>query len=134
MRIDAWPNRGPTERERLGGRNERESCRAGHSAELRTDRGLYQALGSAGNPAPRPGGRGRDNRAAVHRSHRSRAIGGVLMPHFYKRPANHWKTPPRFERRQTDQEEESRPLRKRGTPRSLKDIIKAEPRRRAPWK
>jgi hypothetical protein len=55
------------------------------------------------------------------------------MPHLYKRPANHWKTPPRFERRESEQEEESQPLRKRGTPRSLKDITKAKPRR-APWK
>src|SRR5918994_2413746 len=100
--------------ERLGGRNERESCRA-----LRS-------------PDP-SGGRGRDNRAAVHRSHRSRAIGGVLMPHLYKRPANHWMTPTRFDRRETEQEEESQPLRKTGTPRSLKDITKAKPRR-APWK
>jgi hypothetical protein len=57
------------------------------------------------------------------------------MPHLYKRPGNHWKRPPRFERRQSEQEEEdSQPLRKRGMPRSLKDIIKAKPRRRAPWK
>jgi len=54
------------------------------------------------------------------------------MPHLYKRPANHWKRPTRFERRETDQEEEdSQPLRKSGTPRSLKDITKP---RRAPWK
>jgi hypothetical protein len=54
---------------------------------------------------------------------------------IYKRAANHWKRPPRFERRQTDQEEEdSQPLRKTGRPRSLKDIIKAKTRRRAPWK
>ncbi len=54
---------------------------------------------------------------------------------IYKRAANHWKTPTRFERRQTDQEEEeSQPLRKTGTPRSLKDITKAKTRRRAPWK
>jgi hypothetical protein len=54
---------------------------------------------------------------------------------IYKRAANHWKTPPRFERRQTDQEEEeSQPLRKTGTSRSLKDITKTKPRRRAPWK
>jgi hypothetical protein len=41
----------------------------------------------------------------------------------------------RFERRQTDQEEEeSQSLRRKTwTPRSLKDIIKAKPRR-APWK
>src|SRR5918995_3573896 len=119
--------------ERLGGRNERESCRARYSAELRTDRGLYQALGGAGNPAPRPGGRGRDNRAALHRSHRLREIEGLLMPQFYKRAANHWKRPPRFERRESEQEEDSQPLRrKRGTPRTLKDITKAKPRRRAP--
>jgi hypothetical protein len=57
------------------------------------------------------------------------------MPHLYKRPANHRKTPPQFERRETDQEEEeeSQPLRKSGRPRSLKDITKAKPRR-APWK
>jgi hypothetical protein len=54
------------------------------------------------------------------------------MPHLYKRPANHWKTPTRFDRRETEQEE-SQPLRKTGTPRSLKDITKAKPRR-APWK
>src|SRR5215212_6523806 len=100
--------------ERLGGRNQRESCRA-----LR--------------PPDPSGGRGRDNRAAVHRSHRSGAIGGLLMPHLYKRPANHWKRPPRFERRESEQEEESQPLRKSGRPRSLKDITKAKPRR-APWK
>ena len=57
------------------------------------------------------------------------------MPQFYKRAANHWKRPPRFERREREQEEEdSQPLRKRGTPRSLKDITKAKPRRRTPWK
>jgi hypothetical protein len=63
------------------------------------------------------------------------------MPHFYKRAANHWKRPPRFERRQSEQEEEeeeeeeSQPLRRKsGTPRSLKEITKAKPRRRAPWK
>jgi hypothetical protein len=60
------------------------------------------------------------------------------MSHLYKkRPGgNHWKRPPRFERRQSEQEEEdSQPLRKSGTPRSLKDITKAKPRRRrAPWK
>jgi hypothetical protein len=55
------------------------------------------------------------------------------MPHLYKRPGNHWKTPHRFERRETDQEEESQRLRKSGRPPSLKDIIKAKPRR-APWK
>jgi hypothetical protein len=54
---------------------------------------------------------------------------------IYKRAANHWKRPPRFESRQTDQEEESQPLRRKsGRPRSLKDITKAKPRRRAPWK
>ena len=57
------------------------------------------------------------------------------MPHLYKRPGNHWKTPTRFDRREFEQEEEeSRSLRKSGTPRSLKDITKAKPRRRAPWK
>jgi hypothetical protein len=57
------------------------------------------------------------------------------MPHLYKkRPANHWKRPTRFERRESEQEEESEPLRKSGRPRSLKDITKAKPRRRAPWK
>jgi hypothetical protein len=55
------------------------------------------------------------------------------MPHLYKRPTNHWKRPPRFERRDSEQEEESQPLRKSGRPRSLKDITKAKPRR-APWK
>jgi hypothetical protein len=55
---------------------------------------------------------------------------------IYKRAGNHWKTPPRFDRRETDQgEEESQPLRRKsGRPRSLKDITKAKPRRRAPWK
>ncbi len=55
---------------------------------------------------------------------------------IYKRAANHWKTPTRFERRQTEQEEEeSQPLRRKsGRPRSLKEITKAKPRRRAPWK
>ncbi len=55
---------------------------------------------------------------------------------IFKRAANHWKRPTRFERRETDQEEEeSQPLRRKsGTPRSLKDITKAKPRRRAPWK
>jgi len=55
---------------------------------------------------------------------------------IYKRAANHWKTPPRFESRQTDQEEEeSQPLRRKTErPRSLKDITKVKPRRRAPWK
>jgi hypothetical protein len=52
---------------------------------------------------------------------------------IYKRAGNHWKRPPRFERRETDQGEESQPLRKSGRPRSLKDITKAKPRRRAPW-
>jgi hypothetical protein len=57
------------------------------------------------------------------------------MPHLYKRTGNHWKSPPRFERRETEQEEEeSQPLRRTGASRSLKDIIKAKPRRRAPWK
>ena len=58
------------------------------------------------------------------------------MAHLYKkRAANHWKRPPRFESRQTEQEEEeSQPLRKTGRPRSLKDITEAKPRRRAPWK
>jgi hypothetical protein len=59
-------------------------------------------------------------------------IGGVLMPHLYKRPNNHWKTSRRFDRGEPEQEE-SQPLRKIRTPRSLKDIIKAKPRR-APWK
>ena len=54
------------------------------------------------------------------------------MPHLYKMSGNHWKRPTRFEGRETEQEE-SQPLRKTGTPRSLKDIIKAKPRR-APWK
>jgi hypothetical protein len=36
------------------------------------------------------------------------------MP-LYKRPANHWKTPPRFDRRESEQEEgESRPLQRTG--------------------
>ena len=53
---------------------------------------------------------------------------------IYKRAANHWKTPPRFERRESEQEEEeSQPLQRTGASRSLKDIIKAKPRR-APWK
>jgi hypothetical protein len=58
------------------------------------------------------------------------------MPHLYKkRAANHWKIPTRFERRESEQgEEESQPLRKSGRPWSLKDITKAKPRRRAPWK
>jgi hypothetical protein len=54
------------------------------------------------------------------------------MPHLYKRPGNHWKTPRRFDRGETEQEE-SQPSWKTGTPRSLMDIIKAKPRR-APWK
>jgi hypothetical protein len=54
------------------------------------------------------------------------------MPHLYKRPGNHWKTPTRFERREIEQEE-SQPLQRTGASRSLKDIIKAKPRR-APWK
>jgi hypothetical protein len=59
----------------------------------------------------------------------------VEVEMIYKRPANYWKTPPRFDRRETEQEEESQPLRRKsGRPRSLKDIIKAKPRRRAPWK
>ena len=54
---------------------------------------------------------------------------------IYKRAANHWKTPTRFDRRQTEQEEESQPLRRKsGRVRSLKDITKAKPRRRALWK
>jgi hypothetical protein len=54
---------------------------------------------------------------------------------IYKRPANHWKAPTRFDRKQTEKEEESQPLRREtGRPRSLKDITKAKPRRRAPWK
>jgi hypothetical protein len=56
------------------------------------------------------------------------------MAHLYKRPANHWKRPPRFEGRESEQEEESQPLRKTERSRSLKDIIKSKPRRRAPWK
>jgi hypothetical protein len=56
------------------------------------------------------------------------------MAHLYKRPANHWKTPTRFDRRESDQEEEeSQPLRTTGASRSLKDIIKAKPRR-VSWK
>jgi hypothetical protein len=42
---------------------------------------------------------------------------------IYKRAANHWKTPTRFERRESEQEEESQPLRKTERPRSLKDIV-----------
>ena len=53
---------------------------------------------------------------------------------IYKRAGNHWKRPPRFDRRQTDQEEESQPLWETGRPQCLKDIVKAKPRRRAPWK
>jgi hypothetical protein len=53
---------------------------------------------------------------------------------IYKRAANHWKRPPRFERRETYQEEYSQALRKSGRPRSLKEITKAKPTRRAPWK
>jgi hypothetical protein len=56
------------------------------------------------------------------------------MP-LYKRPGNHSKRPPRFDRRESEQEEESQPLRRKsGRPRSLKDITKAKPRRRARWK
>jgi hypothetical protein len=60
----------------------------------------------------------------------------VEVEMIFKRAGNHWKTPTRFERRQTDQEEEdSQPLRRKtGASRSLKDIIKAKPRRRALWK
>ena len=59
----------------------------------------------------------------------------VEIEMIYKRAANHWKRSTRFERRQTEkEEEESQPLRKSGRPRSLKDITKAKPRRRAPWK
>jgi hypothetical protein len=53
---------------------------------------------------------------------------------IYKRAANHWKRPPRFERRETEQEEKSQPLQKPQRPRSLKDITKAKSRRRVPWK
>jgi hypothetical protein len=53
---------------------------------------------------------------------------------IYKRAANHWKRLNCFDRRQTEQEEESQPLRKTGRPLSLKEITKAKPRRRAPWK
>jgi hypothetical protein len=55
---------------------------------------------------------------------------------IFKRAGNHWKRPTRFERRESEQEEEeSQPLRRKsGRPRSLKDITKAKPRRRAPWK
>jgi len=58
------------------------------------------------------------------------------MAHLYKRAANHWKRPTRFERRESEQEEEeSQPLRRKsGRPRSFKDITKAKTRRRAPWK
>jgi hypothetical protein len=61
----------------------------------------------------------------------------VMRPscaHLYKRPGNHWKTGRRFDRRETEQEEGLRPLRKTGASRSLKYIIKAKPRRRALWK
>jgi hypothetical protein len=61
----------------------------------------------------------------------------VEVEMIYKRAANHWKTPTRFERRESEQEEEeeSQPLRRKsGGPRSLKEITKAKPRRRAPWK
>jgi len=61
-------------------------------------------------------------------------MGGVLMPHLYKRAGNHWKTPTRFERRESEQEESQPLLWKSGRPRSLKEITKAKPRRRAPWK
>src|SRR5215213_6221811 len=77
-----------------------------------------------------PGRRARKRAGAAAHSHRSRAIGGVLMPHLYKRSGNHWKTPTRFERRETAQGEESQPLRRKsGRPRSLKDIVKAKSRR-----
>jgi hypothetical protein len=56
------------------------------------------------------------------------------MAHLYKRlGGNHWKRHTRFERRESEQEEESQPLRKSGRPRSLKDITKAKSRR-ALWK
>jgi hypothetical protein len=51
---------------------------------------------------------------------------------LYKRLGNHWKSPRRFGRGESEQEE-SQPPWKTGTLRSLKDIIKAKPRR-APWK
>jgi hypothetical protein len=54
------------------------------------------------------------------------------MPRFYKRPGNHWKAPRRFDRGETEQEESQPPWMIRAS-RSLKDIIKAKPRR-APWK
>jgi hypothetical protein len=58
----------------------------------------------------------------------------VEVEMIYKRAGNHWKTPTRFERRESEQEEEeSQPLQRTGASRSLKDIIKAKPRR-APWK
>src|SRR5215218_6799263 len=110
MRIDARPNCGPTET--LGGRNEQATQKP--------------VQGS-------PGRRARKRAGAAAHSHRSRAIWGVLMPHLYKRPGNHWKTPRRFDRREPEQEE-SQPLQRTGAYRSLKDIIKAKPRRRAPWK
>src|SRR5215212_4133095 len=82
-----------------------------------------------------PGRRARKRAGAAAHSHRSRAFGGVLMPHLYKRAGNHWKAPRRFDRREPEQEEEeSQPLQRTGASRSLKDIIKAKPRRRAPWK
>jgi hypothetical protein len=59
----------------------------------------------------------------------------VEVEMIYKRAGNHWKTPPRFERRESEQEEEeSQPLQRTGVSWSLRDIIKAKPRRRAPWK
>jgi hypothetical protein len=58
----------------------------------------------------------------------------VEVEMIYKRAANHWKTPPRFDRREPEQEE-SQPLRRKsGRPPSFKDITKAKPKRRAPWK
>jgi hypothetical protein len=52
------------------------------------------------------------------------------MP-LYKRPGNHWKRSPRFERRESEQEEEeSQPLRRTGASRSLKDIM-GQPRGQA---
>ena len=54
---------------------------------------------------------------------------------IYKRAGNHWKTPTRFDLRESEQEEEeSQPLQRTGASRSLKDIIKAKRRRKAPWK
>ena len=54
---------------------------------------------------------------------------------IFKRAGNHWKRPTRFERRESEQEEEeSQSLRRKsGRVRSLKDITKAKPRR-ARWK